>query len=243
MELLYMTSIIYSSLCTSLGALPILFIRRMTHRGKDNLLAFTAGVMVAASTYGLIPSAIKLSNVIVLTIGILVGTLFLTILEKSLPHVDLEHRSGAQVPASAYLLMITMILHNLPEGLSVGVSYASEYKDLGPLVSFAIGLQNIPEGFLMALFLVTQGAGRLKAIVYTTLAGFTELLAALFGLAFGEKIAGVVPYGLAFAAGAMLFIVYKELIPESHGDGNERSSTLSFILGLLTMILLTSYLR
>ena len=232
-------SIFVTSCTTLLGVIPVLFILNMSHKHKDILLAFTAGVMVAASTYSLIPAALKLSNMTVLCIGILLGAFVLTILEKFIPHTDLLHTGT--VNASAFLLFITMVLHNVPEGLSVGVSFASHVEDLGPLVAFAIGMQNIPEGFLLALFLVTQGTGRWKAFVYSTVAALTEFSAALFGLAFGERIFVVVPYGLAFAAGAMLFIVYKELIPESHGDGHERPATFSFILGLLVMIVLTGF--
>lgn len=240
MESLQIISIFISSCTTLLGAIPILFIANMSHRHKDILLAFTAGVMVAASTYSLIPAALKLSDMTALCIGILLGALVMTILEKLLPHTDLEHTGS--INASAFLLFITMVLHNVPEGLSVGVSFASNVEELGPLVAFAIGMQNIPEGFLLSLFLVSQGTGRWKAFVYSAIAGFTEFAAALFGLAFGARIFTVVPYGLAFAAGAMLFIVYKELIPESHGDGHERPATFAFILGLLAMIVLTGYL-
>lgn len=243
MDISALSSILISSFCTMLGVIPLLFINQLTHRRKDSLLAFTAGVMVAASTYGLIPAAMKLSNVAVLSIGILAGALVLSLLERFIPHTELDHRDQRRITSGGYLLLLTMIIHNLPEGLSVGVSFASRIDDLGPIVAFAIGMQNIPEGFLLSLFLMTQGAGKLKAIFFTGLAAISEFLAGFFGFVSGGQITGIVPYGLAFAAGAMLFVVYKELIPESHGDGNERLATLSFILGFLAMILLTSYLR
>lgn len=243
MDILSITSIVFSSMCTSLGALPVLFIKNVTHKGKDILLAYTAGIMVAASAYGLIPSAIKLSNVGVLIIGILLGTVVLTLLESVIPHTDLKNESGVNIKPSFFLLFAAMSLHNLPEGLSVGISYAGGSRDLAPLVSFAIGLQNIPEGFLIALFLVTQSVKPFKAILYASITAMVELFAGLAGVFFGQSFEGVVPYGLAFAAGSMLFIVYKELIPESHGDGNERASTFSFIIGFLMMICFTHWLR
>lgn len=116
-----------------------------------------------------------------------------------------------------------MSIHNFPEELSVGISYGSNDLELGPLVSFAIGLQNVPEGFLIALFLVIQNVNRCKAIFFTTITGVIELCAGIMGVFFGKFFEFVIPYGLAFAAGSMLFVVYKELIPESHGDGNERA--------------------
>ncbi|MWV45635.1 ZIP family metal transporter [Paenibacillus sp. HJL G12] len=234
-----------TSICTALGALPALLFNRVTHRGRDILLAFTAGIMVAASTYGLIPSALKLSNLWILTIGTLLGTAILTLLELLIPHQNLEHSPQAsnRGKTSSLMFLSAMALHNLPEGLSVGVSYGSSNQDLGTIVALSIGLQNIPEGFLTALFLITHGLRRRTALLLATLTGVLELAACWIGLEFTGNFTAVVPYGLAFAAGAMLFVVYKELIPESHGDGNERASTFSFIFGLLTMIALTHLLK
>ncbi|MFC0523784.1 ZIP family metal transporter [Pontibacillus salicampi] len=243
MESFYVWSIVISSFCTTLGALPVLFIRHLSHRGKDSLLAFTAGIMVAASTYGLIPSALKLSNVYVLIIGILIGTCVLLFLEITVPHQDLDNANHQHHNGSVFLFLVAMSLHNLPEGLSVGMSYASAYEDLGPLVSFAIGLQNLPEGFLVALYVLLQNISRIKAVLYASITGVIECCAGLIGVYFGESFTSIIPYGLAFSAGAMLFVVYKELIPESHGDGNERVSTVSFILGFIVMIVLTHALR
>src|SRR5699024_1714896 len=116
-------------------------------------------------------------------------------------------------------------------------------EDIGPIVSFAIGLQNVPEGFLVALFLVTQDVSRCKAILLAMLTGIIELCAGLIGIFFGESFEFIIPYCLAFAAGSMLFVYYKELIPGSHGDGNERASTFAVIFGFLTMVILTEWLR
>ncbi|QPC48263.1 ZIP family metal transporter [Mangrovibacillus cuniculi] len=235
--------IFVSSLCTSLGAMIVLLIRNLSHRGKDVVLAYTAGIMVATSAYGLIPSALKLSNMHTLIIGILFGTFLLTLIEVVVPHTDLDHSNQSLRGGNVVLFMIAMSIHNFPEGLSVGISSASSNEDLGYLVAFAIGLQNVPEGFLIALFLVTQGVSRFKAIFFSVMTGVVELSAGLFGYVFGDFFAFVVPYGLAFAAGSMLFVVYKELIPESHGDGNERVSTIAFIIGFITMIYLTEVFR
>ncbi|WP_090237136.1 ZIP family metal transporter [Fictibacillus solisalsi] len=228
-----------SALGTVLGALPALLIRNVSHRVKDNLLAYSAGIMVAASAYALIPSTLKLSNMFVLTVGILVGTAVLTLLEIVLPHQDAGHGAdSAQI--RPLLIIAAMAIHNIPEGISVGVSYASQFAELGSLVSFSIGLQNIPEGFLVCLFLVTNRIPRLQAFLYTAFTGLIECVSSLIGLQLSDAFLGIVPYGLAFAAGAMLFVVYKELIPESHGDGNERSATFSFVIGLISMIYLTN---
>ncbi|CAM3483366.1 ZIP family metal transporter [Aeromicrobium ponti] len=231
---------VLSALSTGLGALLILFMKgSVTHRWRDTLLAFTAGIMMAASTMGLIPEALSIGGFIPLATGIFLGVLALTILEENIPHLDLQHSSkGIEFDEKAMLIIAAITLNNIPEGLSVGVSYASSSQDTGNLIAFAIGLQNAPEGLLVALFLINQKISKLKAFIIATLTGAIEIVMSLLGFYLTSYIEFLVPYGLAFAAGAMLFIIYKELIPESHGDGNERTSTYSFIIGLLFMIFL-----
>ncbi|WP_068503340.1 ZIP family metal transporter [Paenibacillus kribbensis] len=233
-----------SALSTGLGAVPILFMRNVTHRLRDVLLAYAAGIMTSASVYNLIPEAMQHSNWFVLSAGILLGCLVLLVMERYIPHADLEDPDSKtfQLESKSFLIIAAITLHNLPEGLSVGVSYASETQNLGNLIAFSIGLQNAPEGFIVALFLVNQNIGRFKALGIATLTGAVEIITSLIGFFLSSWVNGLVPYGLAFAAGAMMFIVYKELIPESHGDGNQRIATFSFILGLITMIGLTEWL-
>ncbi|MBY0116348.1 ZIP family metal transporter [Paenibacillus sp. FSL H8-0317] len=230
-----------SAMSTGLGAVPILFMRKISHRLRDILLAYAAGIMTSASVYNLIPEALGQSNLFVLAFGILLGSLVLLVLEMKIPHVDLENpeKMPFKIETKAFMIIAAITMHNLPEGLSVGVSYASSDESLGNLIAFSIGLQNAPEGFLVALFLVNQNIGRFKALGIATLTGAVEIITAMIGYTLSSLVAGLVPYGLAFAAGAMMFIVYKELIPESHGDGNARVATMSFLLGLITMIGLT----
>jgi zinc transporter, ZIP family len=231
---------VLSALSTGVGALVVLFLNQsVTHRWMDMLLAFSAGIMMAASTIGLIPEALKLGGFGSLTIGVFFGVLALTTLEKRIPHIDLEHnRYGIQFDEKALLIIAAITLHNIPEGLSVGVSYASQTADTGNLIALAIGFQNAPEGLLVALFLVNQKISKLKAFILATLTGAIEIVTSFIGFYLTFYVQGLVPYGLSFAAGAMLFIIYKELIPESHGDGNERVSTYAFITGLLVMVFL-----
>ncbi|WP_110111653.1 ZIP family metal transporter [Bacillus sp. CGMCC 1.16541] len=231
---------ILSALSTGVGALPILFLNNMlTHRWRDVLLALTAGIMTAAATMSLIPEALQAGGFPALAIGLMLGVVTLTLMEQNIPHIDLQHsKTGIQFDEKALLIVAAITLHNLPEGLSVGVSYASDVENTGNLIALAIGLQNAPEGLLVALFLVQQKISKLKAFVIATLTGAVEIITALIGFYLTAYIDSLVSYGLAFAAGSMLFIIYKELIPESHGDGNERFATYSFILGLLFMIFL-----
>lgn len=226
-----------SAMATGAGALPILFFRSVTHRWRDILLAFTAGIMMAAATFSLIPQALASAPFIIVCLGVLTGTLALLVLESLIPHIDLEHtRVNTSMDKQALLILSALTLHNIPEGLSVGVSYSSEQTGLGGLIAFAIGLQNAPEGFLVALFLINQQVNRIKAFFLATMTGAIEIASGVFGYYLTVYVKELVPYGLSFASGAMLFIVYKELIPESHGDGHARSATFSFIVGLLVMI-------
>jgi len=234
---------ILSAFATGLGALPILFFRSVTHKWRDILLALTAGIMVAAATFSLIPQALAISNMVVISVGVILGTLALTYLEYIVPHIDLQHTAvNIAMDAKSWLILSAITLHNLPEGLSVGVSYASEHQGLGPLIAFAIGVQNAPEGFLIALFLINQKVGKWKAFILASLTGSIEIVSGIIGYHLTAYVSGLVPYGLAFAAGAMLYIVYKELIPESHGDGHAKAATLSFIIGLLLMLSIIQWL-
>ncbi|MYL72430.1 ZIP family metal transporter [Halobacillus litoralis] len=235
---------ILSAFATSVGALPVLFIRSISHRRMDSILAYTAGIMVAASTYGLIPASLKLTNLYVLCCGVLVGALLLNVLEYIIPHIDLDHeRSDVKLPQQGLMFVAAMTLHNIPEGLSVGASLASEVENLGLVVALSMGLQNAPEGFLVALFLLNQGVRKSLGVAMAFLTGVIECLASVFGYFMVHIALFLVPYGLAFAAGAMLFIVYKELIPETHGHGYERLATFSFLLGLLSMIGVVEWFR
>ncbi|SFL54930.1 zinc transporter, ZIP family [Paenibacillus sp. 1_12] len=230
-----------SAVSTGIGALPVLLFKKLSHRHMDILLALTAGIMVAASVYGLMPTALKLSNLFVLCCGVLLGVASLSVLEEYLPHVDIEHSKSGVIhllDSKSFLLVVAMSLHNLPEGLSIGVSYASQVEGLGNVVALSIGLQNAPEGLLIALFLTNQGLRRLTAIGLAVFTGSIEWFACILGSHLTSSFSKLIPYGLAFAAGAMLFIVYKELIPETHGHGHEKAATFSFIVGLLMMVCL-----
>ncbi len=162
-----------SAMSTGLGAVPILFMRKISHRLRDILLAYAAGIMTSASVYNLIPEALGQSNMFVLAFGIMLGSLVLLILEMRIPHVDLENpeKMPFKIEGKAFMIIAAITMHNLPEGLSVGVSYASTDENLGNLIAFSIGLQNAPEGFLVALFLVNQNIGRFKALGIATLTG------------------------------------------------------------------------
>lgn len=226
-----------SAMATVLGAVPILFIKKLSEKWKDILIAFTAGIMVSASTFGLMPQAIKESGIIGLTIGFIIGIVVLDQIESNIPHVDVENDSRvSSFDSKSLLVIIALFIHNIPEGLSTGFSYASSNEGLGPMVAISIGAQNMPEGLVLAVFLINSGVSKFRSLLIVALTGLMEVMSAIVGYFSANYIESLIGFGLAFAAGAMMFIAYKELIPESHGHGYERASTYSFILGLLAMV-------
>ncbi|MBB6672696.1 ZIP family metal transporter [Cohnella nanjingensis] len=226
-----------SAMATVLGAVPVLFIKRLTEKMKDILIAFTAGIMVSASLYGLIPQAIEESGILMLTIGLAIGVVSLDLIERNIPHIDVENnRRIPSFDSKSLLVIIALFIHNIPEGLSTGFSYASDSEGLGTMVAVAIGAQNMPEGLVLAVFLLRSNVGKLRSLGIVTLTGLMEVVSAVIGYFTASYLQSFIGMGLAFAAGAMLFIVYKELVPETHGHGFERQATFSFIVGLLLMI-------
>ncbi|MGG1879168.1 MULTISPECIES: ZIP family metal transporter [Paenibacillus] len=231
-----------SAMATVLGAVPLLFVKTLSEKWKDILIAFTAGIMVSASTFGLMPQALEESGMIPLTIGLLVGILVLDLIERNIPHIDVENRAGiSSFDTSSLLVIIALCIHNIPEGLSTGFSYASQNEGLGPMVAISIGAQNMPEGLVLAVFLINSRVSKAKSFLVVFLTGLMEMISAVIGYFAASYIEWMIGYGLAFAAGAMMFIVYKELIPESHGHGYERPSTYSFIAGLLIMVYISYF--
>jgi ZIP family zinc transporter len=226
-----------SAMATVLGAVPLLFVKSLSEKWKDILIAFTAGIMVSACTFGLMPQALNESGIWVLTIGFMMGIIVLDVIEKNIPHIDVENDSGISTfDSKSLLVIIALFIHNIPEGLSTGFSFASENESLGLMVAISIGAQNMPEGLILAVFLLNSNVTKLNAFLLVAVTGFMEVISAIVGYFAASYIESLIGYGLAFAAGAMMFIVYKELIPESHSHGYERPSTYSFIIGLLIMV-------
>lgn len=204
------------------------------------MLGFAAGVMLAASVFSLILPAIELGGVWLTLIGVALGAGFLDLLDRFTPH--LHFMAGPEGPSSSlrriWLFIIAITIHNFPEGLAVGVGFGS--GDLSGAVALAIGigLQNMPEGLAVALPLIREGYSRGRAIGYATLTGLVEPLGGIIGVSIVSLARGVLPLGLAFAAGAMIFVISDEIIPETHRRGHERLATFGLVIGFLVMMLL-----
>lgn len=229
-----------AGLATGAGALPVLFTRRVSDKLLDVMLGFAAGVMLAATSFSLIVPAIDLGGAWVAVFGLLLGAIVLHLIDHFVPHFSPAF--GAEGPPSklsrVWLFVLAITIHNFPEGLAVGVSFGSGEVATGLIVATAIGLQNMPEGLAVALPLLREGYSRGKALWYGTLTGLVEPLGGLLGAAMVTVSRPLLPWGLAFAAGAMLFVIADELIPESHRKGYAREATFGLVAGFVVMMFL-----
>ncbi len=240
-----------TGLASGVGALPVLFTRQVSPRLLDAMLGFAAGVMLAATAFSLLVPAVALGQELwgnwgspVVVLSILVGAAFLSLLDRIIPHLHVI--AGPEGPSSSlrrvWLLILAITLHNFPEGLAVGVGFGLGNVGEAVALAIAIGLQNIPEGLAVALPLVREGYSRGRAVWYAMLSGLAEPVAGFLGAAAVQVARPVLPIGLAFAAGAMLFVVSDEIIPETHRKGFEREGTFGVMIGFAVMMLLDTLL-
>jgi zinc transporter, ZIP family len=235
-------------LATGLGGLALFVFRRPSEVAIVSMLGFTAGVMLAATAFSLLVPALELGSIPEIVAGLLAGAGAIAALDALLPHVHPRRRERghereqSEVEQRALLLLTALTIHNVPEGLAVGVAFAAGGSELGVPIAVAIAVQNVPEGFAAAAPLVAAGRSRRFAAGVAAATGWVEPLAAF--AAFGAfAIAGaLLPFGLAFAAGAMLYVVVDELIPEAHVGGNERIATGSLVGGFALMLVLDNAL-
>ncbi len=241
---------------TALGAALVLFTTKVKQRSLDAMEGFTAGVMIAASYWSLLAPAIELSAGGPLPVwmppalGFMAGGLFLWSLDKLLPHLHrglpVEEAEGIKTAWERnFLLILAITLHNIPEGLAVGVAFGSAAQNF-PAASLSaaialtvgIGLQNFPEGLAVSLPLRREGASRWKSFSYGQASALVEPVAAMLGAALVMVARPILPYAMSFAAGAMVFVVVEELIPQSHRNPNHDLATMAALMGFVVMMIL-----
>ena len=229
-----------AGLATGAGALPVLFTNKISDRLLDVMLGFSAGVMLATTSFSLIIPALEIGGITVSVIGLSLGALIVHFIDRFIPHLHLI--SGLEGPPSKisriWLFVIAMAIHNFPEGMAVGVSFGTGDVAAGMIVAIAIGLQNMPEGLAVALPLLREKYSKSRSLWYATLTGLVEPIGGLLGVSLVSISSMILPWGLSFAAGAMLFIVSDEMIPESHRKEFAREATLGLILGFIVMMVL-----
>lgn len=241
---------------TALGAGMVFFFKTIDRRVLDGMLGFAGGVMIAASFWSLLAPAIDLSEAMGLIpwlpplVGFLMGALFLFGVDRVLPHLHLEYETSEAEGIKtgwgrSVLLVLAITLHNIPEGLAVGVGFGAVAAGIpsaglaGAIaLAIGIGLQNFPEGAAVSIPLRRDGMSRSKAFWYGQLSGVVEPIAGVVGASLVMVMRPILPYALAFAAGAMIFVVAEEVIPESRREGNEHIATLGLIAGFAVMMTL-----
>ena len=241
---------------TALGAALVFFFKTINRKVLDGMLGFAAGVMIAASFWSLLAPAIEMAEEsslpawIPATAGFLMGGLFLWIADKIIPHLHLgfpmEEAEGIKTSwHRSILLVLAITLHNIPEGLAVGVAFGALASDLpsatmagAVALAIGIGIQNFPEGAAVSVPLRREGFSRLKSFWYGQASGIVEPIAGVLGALSVILIKPILPYALAFAAGAMIYVVVEELIPESQLKKNTDIATIGAMLGFAVMMTL-----
>lgn len=240
---------------TTLGAMVVLVVRRLPQRLSDAMLGFGAGVMLAATAFSLLLPALNaageqveggVASGLVVSLGVCMGVAGMLLLDRLIPHAHLDPEGHTTrrlqglrnwLPPKVALFVLAILLHNIPEGMAVGVA-ASSGMPGAEKFSIAIALQDAPEGMVVALALFGAGVSRLRAAFLGMLSGLVEPMAGLPAALAINASTALLPWGLAFAGGAMLFAVSHEVIPESHRNGHETSATIGLVLGFCLMMVM-----
>jgi len=244
---------------TSAGAIPVFFTKRLNQKFLDTMLGMAAGVMMAASYWSLLAPGIEMAEQMGMVpwvpavVGFIGGAVTLRVIDAILPHLHVVDRNTPEMAEGlksswrrSTLLIAAITLHNVPEGLAVGVAFGAAAAGAGGGATLAgamalalgIGLQNFPEGLAVAMPLRREGMSRARCFWYGQLSGIVEPIAAVLGAGLVLLMQPILPYALAFAAGAMIFVVAEDLIPEAQREGNVDLATMGVIGGFSIMMLL-----
>lgn len=239
---------------TTLGTLPVMLSWQPSQRAHDAMLGFGAGVMLAACAFSLIIPALQAAGGLgasewgagaITGAGILVGAGVLLLIDRKLPHEHfikgLEGSRSRQIKR-VWLFVIAIALHNVPEGLAIGVAFAGANAQAASALAMGISIQDLPEGLVVALALRGVGYGKGVAVGVAAFTGLIEPIMAMFGVLVVALSASLLPWGLAAAGGAMLFVISHEIIPESHRQGHESWATGGLMMGFVLMMLLDTAL-
>jgi ZIP family zinc transporter len=233
-------------MATIVGTLIGFFVKELPHKWNDAVLGFCAGVMLAAATLGLIVPAVQeagLSHWWLPAIGVAVGALFLNVLDLLTPHMhkitglDMEeHRNNGSSVNKVLLFVMAVAIHKLPEGIATGVGFNAEELSGTWGVTFGIALQNIPEGMVVVTHLLLVGVKKMRAFLISLAIALMEVVGVWIGYGIGAISAYLLPVMLAFAGGAMLYVVSDEMIPETHAHGYQKMATYALLIGFMVMV-------
>jgi ZIP family zinc transporter len=228
---------------TSLGAALVFLVKETSHRTRDALVGLSAGLMLSVTALNLLPKALGPNdqNLLQVVIGIALGATALFIVDKYMPHIHgflAPDRPMTKGMKTTLMLVTALVIHNFPEGFATGTAYAGGVTVFGNTVALGIALQNVPEGFLVSVPLKSQGYSTRGSFIMGALSGFIEPICSITALVIVGIFQILLPYALAFAAGAMLYVIFDEMVPESHSHGFERAATASFMTGFILMTVL-----
>ncbi|WP_280552872.1 ZIP family metal transporter [Halomonas sp. 25-S5] len=239
-----------AGLLTAVGALPALFGKVPDRAFRDLALGFAAGVMLSASFFSLIIPSLDAAELLyggtalpatIAGLSILLGIGAVALLNERLPHEHFQQgREGPEADSlrRVWLFVIAITIHNFPEGLAVGVGFGAGGYEKGLPLALGIGLQNMPEGLAVAVSLLGEGYSKWRAWIIASLTGLVEPIGGLLGASVVSISQPLLPWGLAFAAGAMLYVISHEIIPETHRNGHQNKATFGLSVGLVIMLFL-----
>ena len=234
---------VLASMTTSLGAALVFLVKETSHRTRDALVGLSAGLMLSVTALNLLPKALGPNdqNLLQVVIGIALGATALFAADKYMPHIHgflAPDRPITKGMKMTLMLVTALVIHNFPEGFATGTAYAGGVTVFGNTVALGIALQNVPEGFLVSVPLKSQGYSTRSSFIIGALSGFIEPICSITALVVVGIFQMLLPYALAFAAGAMLYVIFDEMVPESHSHGFERVATASFMTGFILMTVL-----
>ena len=234
---------------TLLGAVLGFIFKKISHRAGDIILSFAAGVMLAAAVLGLVIPSVEYGGggakgLLIAVVGIFLGALTVNAFDKLVPHlhkltgVDPENEEKGGKADKVLLFVLAIAIHNLPEGIAAGVGFGTGNVADGILIAVGIALQNIPEGIAIIAPMLSAGIKPRRTFLIAAATGAVEVVGTLFGYLAVTLAQAILPFGLAFAGGTMLYIISDEMIPETHAHGSERGATYALIVGFCLMLVM-----
>ena len=234
---------------TLLGAVLGFIFKKISHRAGDIILSFAAGVMLAAAVLGLVIPSVEYGGggakgLLIAVVGIFLGALTVNAFDKLVPHlhkltgIDPENGEKGGKADKVLLFVLAIAIHNLPEGIAAGVGFGTGNVADGILIAVGIALQNIPEGIAIIAPMLSAGIKPRRTFLLAAATGAVEVVGTLFGYLAVTLSQAILPWGLAFAGGTMLYIISDEMIPETHAHGSERGATYALIVGFCLMLVM-----